>query len=116
MDTGQHHHPVDADVACSLPVPAPVSHVLILASLQSYNEDVEDYQLLEDRSVQISSDDEGAIADGSWRGGAAKRGAKRKHGATPAGSRCSRCFRLLPRLMPADYTWCCGIAGVVGLC
>lgn len=49
--------------------------------LQSYNEDVEDYQTLEEPSIQISSDDDGATAHGSWRGGSAKRGAKRKHGA-----------------------------------
>jgi hypothetical protein len=39
--------------------------------LQSYNEDVEDYQTLEEPSIQISSDDDGATAHGSWRGGSA---------------------------------------------
>ena len=52
---------------------------LCSAHLQSYNEDVEDYQTLEEPSIQISSDDDGTTVHGSWRGGSVKRGAKRKH-------------------------------------
>jgi hypothetical protein len=48
--------------------------------LQSYNEDVEDCQLLQQPSIQISSDDDGTTVNGSWRGGSFKRGAKRKNG------------------------------------
>ena len=58
--------------------------------LQSYNEDIEDYQMVEEPNIQISSDDEDTAAHGSWRGGTAKQGAKRKQGADVGGSRCGR--------------------------
>jgi len=58
--------------------------------LQSYNEDIEDYQMVEEPNIQISSDDEHTAAHGSWRGGTAKQGAKRKQGADVGGSRCGR--------------------------
>ena len=56
---------------------------------QSYNEDIEGYQILEDPSIQISSDEEGTAAHGSWQDGAAKRGAKRKHAWSAGIGRCA---------------------------
>ena len=59
--------------------------------MQSYNEDIEGYQIPEDPSIQISSDDEGTAAHGSWQDGAAKRGAKRKHAWSAGIGRCAAC-------------------------
>ena len=87
--------------------------------MQSYNEDIEGYQIPEDPSIQISSDDEGTAAHGSWQDGAAKRGAKRKHAWSAGVGRCAACAaepwmagiklgsrvcRLAPASMPLDIS------------
>ena len=74
---------------------------------QSYNEDIEGYQIPEDPSVQISSDDEGTAAHSSWQDGAAKPGGKRKHAWGAGVGRCAAC---------AAETWKAGIAGYSGVC
>ena len=73
--------------------------------MQSYNEDIEGYQIPEDPSIQISSDDEGTAAHGSWQDGAAKRGAKRKHAWSADIARCAAC---------AAEAWRAGIEKIGG--
>lgn len=64
--------------------------------------------MAEDPSIQISSDDEGTTAHVSWRGGAAKRGAKRKQGA----GRCAASLRSPVMCEGNQYAKPCQGAGI----